>query len=324
VAVDQAGTLYVVDNGNETIRKITPDGMVTTLAGGVRNFGWADGLGSEARFWFAKGIAIADAGDLFVTDSNNNAVRRITSTGMVTTFAGKSSADYILHPGSADGTGTDARFAQPTGIAADAAGNLFVADYVNGLIRKITPDAVVTTFAGKVLSPKSDPVDGPNSVALFRAPVGTDVDNSGNVYVTEFVSNTIRRITPDQEVTTLAGVIGVSGDDDGTGSRATFNGPNGIAVGNGGCLYVVDYWGNRVRKGWPATAPRLGQPKGTPDGSVQLEVNGMAGSSYRIEASSDLVDWTPVAACKSTGSSTSLTVARPGNSSLRFYRAVLE
>lgn len=326
MALDLAGNLYVVEggNGNDIVRKITPDGMVSTLVGTPGKWGWTDGLGSQAGFFAPNDITIGEGGILFVTDNNNFAVRRITPEGWVTTFAGKTSVDFQLHMGSADGTGSNARFDQPCGIDVDAAGNLFVADSANGTIRRITPDAVVTTFAGKAGQPHSDPIDGPGDVARFKVPHGIAVDVHGNVFVTERASHTIRRITPTGEVTTVAGASGMPGGDDGTGAQARFYHPGDIAVDKEGCLYVAEYMAHRIRKGWPATAPKLSRPEARPDGSVQLEVTGVAGSSYRIEASMDLADWVPVAVCKSTDSSTLVALPAPANSANKFYRAVLE
>lgn len=321
VALDAAGNLYVTDNGNETIRKITADGEVSTFAGQVGEFGSADGAGSEALFWFVTGVAVDADGNVYVADTNNNTIRRISPDGVVTTLAGRANG-YVPAPGSEDGTGSAARFHQPNGVAVDVAGNVYVADYANHTIRKITPDGVVSTFAGQ--APASGNVDATGNNARLNHPTGVAVDSAGNVYVAEFIGNTIRKITPDGVVTTLAGLAETPGGTDGTGSAARFNGPYGIAVDAAGNLYVAELWEGRIRKGWPAEAPRLGKPVASPDGSVQVTVTGKAGSSYTLEGSSNLADWVPLTECVSTNNTMTLTAPAATDSAVRFYRAVLQ
>src|SRR5207302_1119435 len=137
------GNIYVGDRANNTIRKITSSGVVTTLAGSTVPFGNADGTGSAARFRSPKGVAIDNGGNVYVADLGNNTIRKITSAGVVTTLAGSAGSN-----GSADGTGSAARFAGPTGVATDRGGNVYVADNRNHTIRKITSSGVVTTLAG--------------------------------------------------------------------------------------------------------------------------------------------------------------------------------
>jgi sugar lactone lactonase YvrE len=144
VAVDNAGNVYVADVGNDTIRKVTPGGVVTTLAGMAGVSESADGTGSSARFAGPSAVAVDGAGNVYVADTGNNTIRKITPGGMVTTLAGNPAASG----GSADGTGSAARFDFPAGVAVDGAGNVYVADSGNDTIRKITPDGVITTFAG--------------------------------------------------------------------------------------------------------------------------------------------------------------------------------
>src|SRR5262249_48890179 len=130
-----AGNLYVADQSNHTIRKITPDGVVSTLAGTAGMNGSADGTGPDARFSFPAGVAVDRAGNLYVADTGNTTLRKITPDGVVSTLAG--AAGMV---GGADGTGPDARFASPTGVAVDGDGNVYVADAFNDTLRKVTPD----------------------------------------------------------------------------------------------------------------------------------------------------------------------------------------
>ncbi|MFN3697736.1 MAG: hypothetical protein ACK4VO_09880, partial [Pseudobdellovibrio sp.] len=239
VAADSMGNVYVSDSSNHTIRRITSGGAVTTFAGLAVSSGATNGTGSSARFNFPRKIAADSNGNIYVSETFY--IRKITSGGVVTTFAGTSGS-----PGTADGTGASARFNGLGGLAVDSSGNLYVADSSNHTIRKITPAAVVSTFAG---SPGvSGTVDGTGASARFRSPVGVTVDSSGNVYVADFGNHTIRKITSAGVVTTLAGTAGSSGLVDGMGSSARFNSPGGLSIDSNGDLYVVDYNNNLIRK----------------------------------------------------------------------------
>ena len=237
IACDAAGNLYVADYYNCTIRKITPAGVVTTVAGKAGVVGSADGSGAAARFSGPAGIACDAAGDLYVCD--NDTIRKITPARVVTTLAGKAGVK-----GSTDGTGATARFDDPGGIACDRSGNLYVCDFESDTIRKITPARVVTTLAGKAGVKGS--TDGTGATARFDDPGGVACDAAGDLYVCD--NNTIRRITPAGVVTTLAGKASVKGSSDGTGVAARFNRPVGVASDAAGNLYVADAWSDTIRK----------------------------------------------------------------------------
>ncbi len=321
VAVGTADDLYVTDNGNETIRRVTAGGVVNTYAGQVGKFGSADGTASAARFWFATGLFVDAAENVYVADSNNNTIRKVTTDGAVSTLAGLANG-VVPAPGSEDGTGSAARFHQPNGVAVDAAGNVYVADYANQTIRKITAEAVVSTIAGQAGEPGS--VDANGKCARFAGPSGVAVDGAGNVFVADFVNDTVRRITPGGVVTTVAGLAQSPGSADGTGAAAKFDGPYGVAVDGAGNLYVVEYWGCRVRKGWPAEPPKLGIPMASPDGSVQLTLTGTAGTRYTLQGSSNLVAWTALTDSSSTNGAMTVIVPPAIDSAVRFFRAVLQ
>ena len=238
-AVDGAGNVYVADTYNYTVRKITPAGVVTTLAGLAGEDGSTDGTGSDARFSYLNAIAVDSAGNVYVTDLSNT-IRKITPAGVVTTLAGTPGV-Y----GSADGTGSAAQFLQPFGIVVDGAGNLYVADQANCTIRKITPAGVVTTIAGAAGVIGS--TDGSASAARFNAPGGLALDSAGNLYVADTFNHTIRKITPGGVVTTLAGTAGIVGSADGTGGAAQFNSPYGLTV-IGTTVYVADTENDTIRK----------------------------------------------------------------------------
>ncbi|MCI0536873.1 MAG: Ig-like domain-containing protein, partial [Verrucomicrobiales bacterium] len=189
VAVDGAGNVYVADYFNHTIRKVTPAGVVTTLAGRTGIIGSADGTGSAAQFNYPSGVAVDTAGNLFVADEGNHTIRKVTTTGTVTTFAGLAG-----NRGSADGTGSAARFWNPYGIAVDGVGNLYVADTWNETIRKATPAGAVTTLGGLADNPGS--ADGTGSAARFDHPTGVAVDRAGKLYVADSNNHTIRGGVP--------------------------------------------------------------------------------------------------------------------------------
>jgi sugar lactone lactonase YvrE len=257
LAADSGGNIYVADTFNHTVRKITPGAVVTTLAGMAASTGSADGTGSAARFYFPAGVTTDSGGNVYIADTDNRTIRRITAAGVVTTLAG------MAGPlGSADGTGSAARFFSPGAVAADRVGNVYVADANNHTIRKITAAGVVTTFAGVAGSQGN--ADGTGSAARFRRPRGVAAGGDGNIYVADTENHTIRKITSTGIVTTLAGFAGSSGSADGTGSSARFFLPRGVSADSSGNAYVADSANHTIRKI-------------TPDGTATT-VAGMAGS----------------------------------------------
>jgi len=242
VAVDGSGNVYVADSGNNTIRKITPAGVVTTLAGLAGIAGVVNGTGSAARFNFPQGVAVDAAGNVYVADSENGTIRKITAAGVVTTLAG-TAGDM----GSANGTGAIARFNLPQGVAVDAGGNVYVADTGNVTIRKITAAGVVTTLAGT--AGVTGGGDGTGAAALFNSPEGVAVDAGGNVFVADSLDNVIRMISSTGVVTTIAGTVGATGVVNGKGAAALFNDPGGVAVDTNGNVYVADTVNDTIRKG---------------------------------------------------------------------------
>jgi len=186
VAVDSGGNIYVADTENNLIRKITSAGVVTTLAGKAGVTGFADGTGTNATFNFPSAVALDSANNVYVADSNNNAIRKITPGGAVTTLAGTAPLQGV-----ADGTGAFARFNFPSGLTVDAGGNIFVADTNNNAIRKITPAGVVTTLAGRPGVAGS--ADGVGCAAGFNQPYGLAVDGSGVLYIADTYNDTVRK-----------------------------------------------------------------------------------------------------------------------------------
>jgi sugar lactone lactonase YvrE len=238
ITADAAGNLYIVDMnyGQGIIQKITPAGVVTVLAGHTGGQP-ADGTGTAAGFGSIRWIAADASGNLFVSETWRNKIRKVTPLGVVTTFAGSGIA------ANNNGTGISAGFNAPSGVAFDAAGNLYVADAGNYKIRKITPAGIVTTFAG---SGEAGAVNGAAANAKFGWLTGMVVDKLGNVYVSE-LGNLIRKITPDGTVSTFAG-SGSPGAVDGTGTAASFNAPQGLSIDEAGNIYVADHDNHQIRK----------------------------------------------------------------------------
>jgi hypothetical protein len=222
VAVDAAGNTYVADTSNHTIRKISPGGMVSTLAGLTGKYGTTDGTGTAARFFIPLGVAVDAAGNVYVADTSNQTIRKITPSGVVTTLAGTETTT-----GYADDLGTAAMFNTPSGVAVDKDGNVYVADTGNHTIRKITPGGMVSTLAGQAGTPGA--ANG-TTEARFNTPYGVAVDKDGNVYVADKYNSTIRKITPEGVVSTLAGQAAQGSTDGASTTEAKFHFPTGVAV----------------------------------------------------------------------------------------------
>lgn len=274
VAIDAAGTLYIADTSNNTVRKVTlitqdsidpfiPVGVVTTLAGQAGISGSRDGS-SSATFNHPAGLAVDSAGNVYVADTDNNEIRKVTAAGVVSTVAGQAGVN-----GSSDGTGTAASFNGPSGIVADTAGNLYVADTLNHTIRRVTSAGLVTTIAGGAGT--GGFVDATGSAAQFHGPQGLALDASGNLFVADTNNNAIRKIvTATRVVSTVAGQAGIAGNTDGATSQAQFHYPSGVAVDPMGNLYVADTDNHTLRViapwGLVSTLAGLAGSSGSADG----------------------------------------------------------
>ena len=275
IAVNGAGALCVADMFNNTVREITPGvsggvavWAVATFAGLAGGSGSADGAGTAAQFSNPYGMALDSAGNLYVADSGNNTIRQVApalSAGQTNWVVG-TIAGSPENAGSADGTGSGALFSGPLGICVGGAGNLFVADGGNATIRQMTPSVsagqtnwVVSTIAGSPGIPGA--ADGTGAVARFNGPTAIAAAGAGSLYVADGGNSIIRKMTSavsagliQWTVTTIAGSAGIAGSSDGTGSAARFNNPGGLALDDGGNLYVTDSSNNTIRKITPTVS----------------------------------------------------------------------
>lgn len=273
---DAAGNLFVCDRDNHRIVKIAPGGNATVFAGGT--MGFVNGTGTSAQFNQPYAITIDGSGNLYVGDRINHAIRKITPAGVVTTLAGNGSAGFV------NGTGAAALFNEPLGVAVDAAGNVYVADYINSALRKVTPAGVVSTltsvtnifgvaidatgnlycaqYGNQIVSKYSSTgvysviagqagtggaADGAGTAATFNFPAGITIDANGNLYVTEIFNYRLRKITSSGVVTTLSGTT--SGYIDGVGTSARYDSPIAVCPDfTNGFLYIADFNNNKIRK----------------------------------------------------------------------------
>jgi len=257
LAADAAGSLYVGDWNNQIIRKVSPAGVVTTVAGRATEAGSVDGPAASARFFGPAGVALDAAGTLYIADSYNNTIRKLSPAGIVTTLAGAPGT-----AGATDGPGGGARFNSPMGLTVDAAGNVYVADMGNDTIRMITPAGSVSTLAGTPGVPWSSSHPG---MAYFSTPTGVCLGPGGTLYVADPGSATIRVIDPaTRTVRLFAGTPGSSGSTNSTLLGSTFNWPSGVATDAAGNVYVTDTTG--VRKLVPGNPGSVSLWAGSPTG----------------------------------------------------------
>jgi len=281
LAIDASGNIYVADTGNSTIRKITPAGVVSTLAGAATSTGSIDGIGAAAHFSLPQDLCIDASGALFVADSSNHTIRQISALGEVTTLAGSPGAQ-----GTADGTESVARFNTPSGIAIGSLSLLYVADTNSNTVRVVnSATKVVSTLAGTY--GVTGATDGTGLAATFNGLTGTAVDSTGTIYVADTANSIIRKITAAGVVTTLAGLSGITGTQDGKGPSALFNHPRDVVVDSSGNVYVADTGNSAIRKITPlgvvTTLDITAQPT---DGGVVRAPGGSSSSSSSSGGSS--------------------------------------
>ena len=230
IAVDKAGNVYTLDVNDTRVRMITSSANVLTVAGTGKS-GFKDGPNVSAQFGTSFGLDVDKHGNIYVSDSENRRVRKISEH--VNTIAGSGTTGYV------DGDSSEAQFAYPSGIVVDKSGNIFVADFSR--VRKIHEEGVVSTYAG---SDKQGYADGDASIARFTKIEDMVMDEQGNIFLTD--DNRIRKISPERMVSTVAG--STAGCTDGDATSAKFNSPQGLGIDNQGSVYVADFLNNRIRK----------------------------------------------------------------------------
>jgi len=237
LAIDASGNIYVADYGNNVIREITPAGVVSTVAGSGYQ-GSINATGVLASFSQPSGLAFDAGGNLYIADSGNDLIRKMSNTGIVTTLAG---GDTVAMT---NGVGLNASFFNPVGVTVDGSGNVFVADAGDNMIRMITPDAVVSTFAG------SAPVnDSTGNTSVINNPTGVTIDAHSNIIVANYLNNNILEINSGGVINILAGSsTGAAGNSNGPDSSATFYLPNSVALDAAGNVYVSDGVNDLIRK----------------------------------------------------------------------------
>jgi sugar lactone lactonase YvrE len=240
ITSDASGNVYVAELYQYTVRKITPDGTVTTLAGMPLQPGHVDGVGSAARFVNPYYLAADRAGSVYLGDANSFCIRKIDSLGTVTTIAGSPAAG-----GYVNGTGSSAQFVALGAMTVDNAGNVVVSD--GGTIRRITPSGNVSTIAGTYRTNDSSQRDGTGPTAVFAGADGIAIDAHGNLFIAD-TSDFIRKVTPEGVTTTVAGSGRLAGHDDGPALSATFNAPTDVAFTPQGDLVIADTLNHAIRK----------------------------------------------------------------------------
>ena len=296
VAVDGPGNIYIADTANNVIRKVVEaTGTISTVAGNrTASYGGDGGPATNAQLNSPWGVAMEGFGNLYIADAGNNLIRKVAvATGIITTVAGNGAAGYSGDGGPA----AAARLNQPVSLAADGSGNLYIADSMNNVIRKVTAaTGIITTVAGNSATGYSGD-GGPASSATLTGPHGVAVDNSGNIFIADTGNNAIRKVSAATGIiTTVAGngVLGYTGDG-GQATNAELHSPDAAAVDQYGNVFIADIFNYVIREvaaatgiittvagngtmggsgdGGPATKAQLGSPEGLAvDGSGNLYI----------------------------------------------------
>ena len=271
MALDGAGNLYIADRGNNRIRKVDSTGVISTVAGdGTQGFGGDGGAATSAQLRTPSGVALDGAGNLYIADEYNHRIRKVDSTGVISTVAGDGTQGF----GGDGGAATSAQLHNPWGVALDGAGNLYIADTNNHRIRKVDSAGVISTVAGDGTQGYGG--DGGAAMsARLSTPHGVALDGAGNLYITEWTNHRIRKIATvpgfsagilsTGVITTVAGdgAQGYGGDG-GAAVAAQLDSPGGVALDGAGNLYIADYGNNRIRKVGPPPPPPARPPEPEP------------------------------------------------------------
>lgn len=279
VALDGSGNLYIADARNYRIRKVSPAGIISTVAGGSIGFSGDGGPATRASLNFPQGVAVDPTGQLYIADTNNGRIRKVSSDGTISTMAGVGLVNFSGDGGPA----TSASLSQPLSVAVDSAGNLYIADWFNHRIRKVSPTGIISTVAGTGVAGFSGD-GGPAVSASLNEPQGVALDAAGNVYFADGADQRVRKISSLGVISTVAGNgrYAFSGDG-GPATNASFRGPTRLAFDAAGNLFITDANNHRIRKvsptgiistvagngvegfagdGAPATSASLQDPRG--------------------------------------------------------------
>ena len=243
IAFDASNTAYFADRDNHRVRRVSSGGTITTFAG-RSHFGGDGGPATAAQLDFPFGVAVDSADNVYIADWGNHRIRKVNGGGIVTTIAGNGSFGNSGDGGPA----TSAQLSGPIDVAVDGAGNVYIADFTNDRVRKVTPAGTITAFAGTGTAGFSGD-GGPATSAQLNSPTGLEVDDAGNVYVADIGNNRVRRITPGGTITTVAGsaTAGFCGDG-GPATSACLNDPIDVAIDDSGNMFIAEYGGHRVRR----------------------------------------------------------------------------
>ena len=276
VAADGSGNLFIADSLNNRIRKVSTNGIITTVAGGGPNFPGDGGAANNASLHGPTGVAVDTSGCLFIADFYNNRIRKVDTNGLISTVAGNGSATYSGDGGAA----TNASVYWPAGVAVDASGNLFIADEINNRIRKVSVSGIITTAAGNGTNGYSGDSSAATNAALSY-PQGVAVDAFGNLFIGDTFNNRIRQVGTNGIISTMAGTgtRGYSGDN-GAAASANLDLPSGVTVDAFGNLFFADTVNNRIRKVTNTQGPVLALNNVTAAnaGKYQAVITGAYGS----------------------------------------------
>ena len=248
VAVDASGDLFIADTGNSVVRKVSTNGIISTVAGifngGSGGYSGDGGAATNAKVYWPCGVAVDAFGNLFIADSGNNVIRKVDTNGIITTVAGRGNSGYSGDGGAA----TNARLNQPFAVAVDALGNLFIADTFNSVIRKVNTNGIITTVAGTGITGYSGDGGAATNASLYW-PSDITIDAFGNLFVADTYNNVIRKVDPSGMIETVAGTGNASySGDGGVATNASLNWPSGVAVDVSGNLFIADRLNNRIRE----------------------------------------------------------------------------
>ena len=256
VAVDSAGNIYISDLYNERIRKVNAKGIISTIAGnGTRGYSGDGGPATAAEMYYPGGIAVDGSGNVFFVDFNNNCIRKINTSGIISTFAGYQGDPAFGGYSGDGGPATAAELSGPFGIAVDGSGNVYIADYSNDRIRKVNTSGIISTVAGTEPNSRYLGDGGPADSAQLYGIHGVDLDASGNIYLASSNANLIRKVNTSGIISTIAGdtnlvVTGNAGysGDGGPATAAELQNPTDVVIDGSGNIYIADENNYRIRK----------------------------------------------------------------------------